>query len=67
MGLCRAALDKVVRFLTTNMEEVGRVRAAGMTVFGVVACNRFEVTGAELLTPHPKKQLQHGCITDLNK
>ena len=44
------------------MEEIGCVHARGMTVFGIVACNRFEVTEAELLTPHPKNQLQHGSV-----
>jgi hypothetical protein len=49
------------------MEETGRVHAGGMTVFAIVVCNRFEVTEAELLTPHPKKQLQHGVIADFSK
>lgn len=40
LGLCRAALGTVVRLLTTNMEEIGCVLAAGMTVFGIAACNR---------------------------
>jgi copper oxidase (laccase) domain-containing protein len=37
-----------VRLLTTNTEEIGSVHAGWMTVFGIVACNRCEVTGAAI-------------------
>jgi hypothetical protein len=56
-----------VKLLTTNTEEIGRVHAVVMTVFLIVACNRLEVTEAELLTLPPYKQLQHGIITDFSK
>jgi hypothetical protein len=56
-----------VRLLTTNTEEIGRVHAGGLTVFGIVPCNRFELTEAELLTPSPIKRLQHGVSTDFSK
>jgi len=39
------------------VEEIGRVDPGGMTVFAIVACSRFEVTEAELLTPHPQKTI----------
>ena len=55
-------MGRVVRLLTTNTEEIGRVHAGWVTVFGIVvtvfgivvivfgivACNRCEVTGGAI-------------------
>jgi len=57
LGLCRAALGRVVKFLTMSTEEFGPVHTGGMTVFGIVDYNKFEVTEAELLTTSPQKTI----------